>query len=68
MSELKRIAPIFPVRDLEASMRFYERLGFTTRLYTVSTGRCTSRPFADPVTPGFASPRCNSMPSRMAKP
>jgi catechol 2,3-dioxygenase-like lactoylglutathione lyase family enzyme len=31
--ELKRIAPIFPVADVEASLRFYERLGFATRLY-----------------------------------
>ena len=28
---LGRVAPIFPVRDLEASEAFYERLGFATR-------------------------------------
>jgi predicted lactoylglutathione lyase len=33
MPELTRIAPIFPVADLQLSMRFYERLGFATRLY-----------------------------------
>jgi catechol 2,3-dioxygenase-like lactoylglutathione lyase family enzyme len=29
----KRIAPIFPVVDLEASFAFYRRLGFATRRY-----------------------------------
>jgi Glyoxalase/Bleomycin resistance protein/Dioxygenase superfamily len=30
---LKRVAPIFPVRDLRASLAHYERLGFATREY-----------------------------------
>jgi hypothetical protein len=30
---LKRIAPIFPVRDLNASLEHYQRLGFATRAY-----------------------------------
>jgi catechol 2,3-dioxygenase-like lactoylglutathione lyase family enzyme len=29
----KRFAPIFPVVDLDASLAFYERLGFATRRY-----------------------------------
>jgi catechol 2,3-dioxygenase-like lactoylglutathione lyase family enzyme len=33
MASLKRIAPIFAVRDLEASVAHYERLGFTTHVY-----------------------------------
>ena len=33
MERLKRIAPIFPVRDLDASLAHYARLGFTTRGY-----------------------------------
>lgn len=31
--KLKRIAPIFPVRDLRASLDHYQRLGFATRTY-----------------------------------
>jgi len=30
---MKRIAPIFPVRDLDAAVAHYRRLGFTVRLY-----------------------------------
>jgi catechol 2,3-dioxygenase-like lactoylglutathione lyase family enzyme len=30
---MERIAPIFPVRDLEAALAHYRRLGFTTREY-----------------------------------
>ncbi len=30
---LKRIAPIFPVHDLDAAMSHYQRLGFATRAY-----------------------------------
>jgi hypothetical protein len=30
---LNRAAPVFPVRDLRASLAFYERLGFVTREY-----------------------------------
>jgi uncharacterized glyoxalase superfamily protein PhnB len=30
---LKRIAPIFAVRDVPASLAYYERLGFKTREY-----------------------------------
>lgn len=30
---LKRVAPIFPVRDLRASLAHYEQLGFATREY-----------------------------------
>jgi catechol 2,3-dioxygenase-like lactoylglutathione lyase family enzyme len=30
---LKRVAPIFPVRDLDVSLAHYARLGFTTRRY-----------------------------------
>jgi len=33
MSTLNRIAPVFGVRDLGASLAHYERLGFTTREY-----------------------------------
>jgi predicted enzyme related to lactoylglutathione lyase len=33
MPKLQRIAPIFPVRDLEVALRFYEQLGFATRRY-----------------------------------
>src|SRR4051812_4459218 len=30
---LKRIAPIFPVHDVDAALAHYSRLGFTTRRY-----------------------------------
>ncbi len=33
MSEFQRIAPIFPVRDLEVALAHYARLGFATRRY-----------------------------------
>ena len=33
MGTVKRIAPIFGVRDLEAALAHYERLGFATRRY-----------------------------------
>ncbi len=33
MATLQRIAPIFAVRDLDAAMRYYQRLGFTVRAY-----------------------------------
>jgi hypothetical protein len=33
MGSLTRIAPIFPVRNLNAAMVHYQRLGFTTRAY-----------------------------------
>lgn len=33
MSTLKRIAPVFAVRDLSSSLAYYERLGFATRAY-----------------------------------
>ncbi len=33
MSSLKRIAPIFPVHDLDAAMDHYRRLGFEVRAY-----------------------------------
>ena len=33
MATLKRVAPIFAARDVSAALAFYERLGFTTRLY-----------------------------------
>jgi hypothetical protein len=33
MGRLKRIAPIFAVRDLNVAMAHYERLGFATRAY-----------------------------------
>jgi len=29
-----RVAPIFSVRDLDAAIRFYRRLGFTVRAYS----------------------------------
>jgi hypothetical protein len=32
-SRVTRVAPIFPVRDLGASLAHYERLGFATRAY-----------------------------------
>jgi catechol 2,3-dioxygenase-like lactoylglutathione lyase family enzyme len=30
---LRRVAPIFPVSDLDRSLRYYARLGFETRAY-----------------------------------
>jgi hypothetical protein len=33
MGKLRRIAPIFAVRDLDAALAHYERLGFATRVY-----------------------------------
>ena len=33
MATLRRIAPIFPVRDLNAALAHYALLGFTTRMY-----------------------------------
>jgi catechol 2,3-dioxygenase-like lactoylglutathione lyase family enzyme len=33
MRRLQRVAPIFPVRDLDASLAYYTKLGFTTRRY-----------------------------------
>lgn len=33
MGTLKRVAPIFPVRDLSAALAHYQRLGFATRAY-----------------------------------
>jgi predicted enzyme related to lactoylglutathione lyase len=33
MGTLKRIAPIFGVQDVEASLKHYERMGFTVRAY-----------------------------------
>ncbi|MGH9121380.1 MAG: bleomycin resistance protein, partial [Acidimicrobiales bacterium] len=33
MADWKRIAPIFPVRDLSVSLAFYRRLGFSTHVY-----------------------------------
>jgi len=33
VATLKRIAPIFPVRDLRTSLAHYQRLGFATRAY-----------------------------------
>ena len=33
MGPLKRIAPIFAVEDLDRSLAYYGRLGFTTRAY-----------------------------------
>lgn len=33
MGTLHRIAPIFPVRDLDAAMGHYRRLGFAVRAY-----------------------------------
>jgi uncharacterized glyoxalase superfamily protein PhnB len=38
MAGLKRIAPIFPVRDLSASLDYYQRLGFSTRTYQEGIG------------------------------
>ncbi|MBV9381703.1 MAG: VOC family protein [Streptosporangiaceae bacterium] len=33
MGTLQRIAPIFPVHDLDVAMGHYQRLGFTVRAY-----------------------------------
>jgi uncharacterized glyoxalase superfamily protein PhnB len=33
VSEIRRVAPIFPVRDLRAALDHYARLGFATRVY-----------------------------------
>jgi hypothetical protein len=30
---MRRIAPIFPVQDIEAALAHYERLGFAVRMY-----------------------------------
>jgi hypothetical protein len=38
MGILKRIAPIFAVRDLDAAMVHYQRLGFVTRAKAAATG------------------------------
>jgi predicted enzyme related to lactoylglutathione lyase len=38
MATLKRIAPIFPVSDLKASLDHYQRLGFATRAYQGGVG------------------------------
>ncbi len=34
MSSLKRVAPIFSVRDLDVALAHYERMGFATRRYS----------------------------------
>ena len=34
MTALRRVAPIFAVRDLDAAVTYYERLGFATRRYS----------------------------------
>ena len=33
MATLTRVCPIFGVRDVDAAVAYYEKLGFTTRLY-----------------------------------
>ena len=33
VGSLKRVAPIFPVRDVPAALAYYERLGFAVREY-----------------------------------
>jgi catechol 2,3-dioxygenase-like lactoylglutathione lyase family enzyme len=33
MATFRRVAPIFPVRDLQAALEYYGRLGFATRAY-----------------------------------
>jgi predicted enzyme related to lactoylglutathione lyase len=33
VATVKRVAPVFPVRDLEAALAHYRRLGFATRTY-----------------------------------
>ena len=33
VNRLQRVAPIFPVRDLEVALAHYDRLGFATRTY-----------------------------------
>jgi hypothetical protein len=33
MTRLRRVAPIFAIRDLDAAMAHYERLGFAVRTY-----------------------------------
>ena len=38
MRTLKRIAPIFPVRDLSISIEHYRRLGFEVRQYDSGYG------------------------------
>ncbi len=34
MATINRVAPIFPVRDLDTSLEHYERMGFAIRSYT----------------------------------
>jgi catechol 2,3-dioxygenase-like lactoylglutathione lyase family enzyme len=34
MGTLRQIAPIFPVRDLDAALEFYRRLGFAVRSWS----------------------------------
>jgi hypothetical protein len=41
MRTLKRIAPIFPVQDLDLAMAHYQRLGFATRVYDSGYGFAT---------------------------
>ena len=41
MPTFKRIAPIFPVRDLSLSLEHYRRLGFATREYDSGYGFVT---------------------------
>jgi uncharacterized glyoxalase superfamily protein PhnB len=34
MAELRRVAPIFPVREVQVALRHYAQLGFATREYS----------------------------------
>jgi catechol 2,3-dioxygenase-like lactoylglutathione lyase family enzyme len=38
MATAHRVAPIFSVRDLDAAMDFYHRLGFSVRAYRAGAG------------------------------
>jgi hypothetical protein len=33
MAQLRRVAPILPVRDLQRALSHYEQMGFETRVY-----------------------------------
>ncbi|HEY3867525.1 MAG TPA: VOC family protein [Actinocrinis sp.] len=38
MATARRVAPIFSVRDLDAALDFYQRLGFSVRTYRSGVG------------------------------
>ncbi len=65
---IRRAAPVFPVRDLDAAMRFYARLGFSVRRYDAGYGFAERERLqlhlraAPELEPYRATPRCTSTP------